>query len=117
MKVRHYTLYSYNNFNPSSGDCVQWFRAEAEMQCWQEQIELKLAELLRTARSFRKMQEIWTKLAQHPKPGYSAYAKQKAAMYGRMAHSCDEGLDRVGYGGLRLMMESGGSLLEFVETN
>ena len=34
-----------------------------------------------------------------------------------MAHSCDEGLDRVGYGGLRSMMESGGSLLEFVETN
>jgi hypothetical protein len=87
------------------------------MQRWQEQIELKLAELLQTARSFRKMQEIWTKLAQHPKPGYSAYAKQKAAMYGRMARSCDEGLDRAGYGTLRSTMELGGSLLEFVEAN
>ncbi|KAJ7111002.1 hypothetical protein C8R44DRAFT_633535, partial [Mycena epipterygia] len=37
------------------GDRVQWFRAEAEMQRWQEQIEQKLAELLRTIRSFRTM--------------------------------------------------------------
>jgi hypothetical protein len=39
-----------------SGDRVQWFRAEAEMQRWQEQGKQKLAELLRTSR--------WSALAQ-----------------------------------------------------
>ncbi|KAJ7930322.1 hypothetical protein B0H13DRAFT_1858952 [Mycena leptocephala] len=48
-----------------SSDRVQWFRAEAEMQRWQEQKEQKLVELLRTVRSFVKMQHVWTQLADH----------------------------------------------------
>jgi hypothetical protein len=99
----------------SPADRVQWFRAEAEMRRWQEQVELKLAELLRTSRSFRKLQEIWTKLSQHVDPGYAAYAKQKAAMYGRMARSCNDGLDRAGYGGLQSMIEGGKPLVQFVQ--
>jgi hypothetical protein len=96
------------------GDRVQWFRAEAEMQRWQEQTEQKLAELLRTSESFRKMQEIWTDLSKHHVGGYVAYAKQKAAIYGRMACSCDDGLARAGYSGLRTTLASGLSLVDFV---
>ena len=100
------------------GDRVQWFRAEADMQRWQEQVELKLAELFRTSRSFRRMQEIWTTLSLDQPPSYMAYAKQKAAMYKEMAQSCDVGLDNAGYGGLRLELDSGNggmTLLKFVE--
>jgi hypothetical protein len=45
------------NLTTPQGDRVQWFRAEAEMQRWQEQGEQKLAELLRTNRSFLKMED------------------------------------------------------------
>ncbi|KAJ6552637.1 hypothetical protein DFH09DRAFT_1085810 [Mycena vulgaris] len=43
-----------------SGDRVQWFRAEADMQRWQEQKEQNLVELLQTIQSFVKMQsDMW----------------------------------------------------------
>jgi hypothetical protein len=54
------------------GNRVQWFRAEAEMQRWKEQKEQKLAELLRTNRSFLKMEATWTALAT---AGHRAYAR------------------------------------------
>ncbi|KAK7021678.1 hypothetical protein R3P38DRAFT_2533474, partial [Favolaschia claudopus] len=70
------------------GDRVQWFRAEAEMQRWQEQGEQKLAELLRTNRSFLKMEDTWQVLGKrNNQPGHAAYAKQKAAMYRRRAQT------------------------------
>ncbi|KAJ7788052.1 hypothetical protein B0H14DRAFT_2628674 [Mycena olivaceomarginata] len=63
-------------------DRVQWFRAEAEMQRWQEQKEQKLAELLWTNRSFLKMEATWTALASESAiAGHRAYARQKAATY------------------------------------
>ncbi|KAK6980805.1 CxC2 domain-containing protein [Favolaschia claudopus] len=43
----------------SEGDRVQWFRAEAEMQRWQEQTEQKLAELLRTNRKWSTLGQKW----------------------------------------------------------
>ncbi|KAJ7827942.1 hypothetical protein B0H14DRAFT_2594896 [Mycena olivaceomarginata] len=63
------------------GDRVQWFGAEAEMQRWPEQAEQKLAELLRTNRSFQTMERTWATLASaNTLPGHQAYARQKAAM-------------------------------------
>jgi hypothetical protein len=86
------------------------------MQRWQEQAEQKLAELLRTAESFKKMQDIWTHLARRQEPGFVAYAKQKAAMYGKMVSSSDEGLVCAGYAGLRARIEKDEiSLLDVVE--
>ncbi|KAJ7931951.1 hypothetical protein B0H13DRAFT_1857371 [Mycena leptocephala] len=62
-------------------DRVQWFRAEAEVQRWQEHVEMRLAELLRTIRSFRKWHEVWSSLAeQQDNPGHAAYAKQKSCV-------------------------------------
>ncbi|KAF7304596.1 CxC2 domain-containing protein [Mycena chlorophos] len=84
------------------GDRVQWFRAEAEMQRWREQREQKIAELLRTRRSFLRMAQTWNTLADlnAEKPGYSAYGHQKAAMFTRMAREVEERIKEAGYGEL-----------------
>ncbi|KAJ7731905.1 hypothetical protein DFH07DRAFT_781074 [Mycena maculata] len=70
----------------AEGDRVQWFRAEADMIRWQEQIEQKLAELRTTIRSFAAYKDAWTKMASIEEQagnwiGYVAYAKQKADMW------------------------------------
>ncbi|KAJ7449748.1 hypothetical protein B0H11DRAFT_1743513, partial [Mycena galericulata] len=67
------------------GDRIQWFRAEAEMERWREQVEMKLAELRTTIRSFAAYKRIWTQLALEQDAtqiGHIAYAKQKAHMFG-----------------------------------
>ncbi|KAJ7799913.1 hypothetical protein B0H14DRAFT_2616624 [Mycena olivaceomarginata] len=99
----------------NEGDRVQWFRAEAEMQRWQEQGEQKLAELLRTNRSFLKMEDTWTALASQnaqTKPGHSAYAKQKATMYHKHAEMAQALILGVGYGDL---LASDASLVQRVQ--
>ncbi|KAJ7749001.1 hypothetical protein B0H14DRAFT_3603870, partial [Mycena olivaceomarginata] len=83
------------------GDRVQWFRAEAEMQRWQEQKEQKLAELLRTNRSFLKMEATWSALASDSATaGHRAYARQKAATYQTRAQQAQNFITRAGYGKL-----------------
>ncbi|KAJ7460424.1 hypothetical protein B0H11DRAFT_1924017 [Mycena galericulata] len=87
----------------NEGDRVQWFRAEAEMQRWQEQWEQKLVELLRTRRSFGKMESVWAQLADmQPSEahGAKAYARQKAAMYARRKSEAEIQVKKVGYGQL-----------------
>jgi hypothetical protein len=97
-----------------SGERVQWFRAEADMQRWQEQVEQKEAELLRIIRSFDKMKETWTALsliqANHL-PGHVAYAKKKASMFEAMENDCKKKLEGAGYKHL-LSME--GTLVDYV---
>ncbi|KAJ6466512.1 hypothetical protein DFH09DRAFT_956689 [Mycena vulgaris] len=66
------------------GDRIQWFRAEAEMERWREQIEIKLAEWRTTIRSFARYKLAWAEVAELQQPedhGYIAYAKQKSAMF------------------------------------
>ncbi|RDB28165.1 hypothetical protein Hypma_001335 [Hypsizygus marmoreus] len=80
------------------GDRVQWFRAEAEVERWQEQWETKQAEFLRCIRSFGKMQFVWTELADSQTTiGHIAYARQKAAMYARMARDAQAKFNTAGY--------------------
>ncbi|KAJ6579882.1 hypothetical protein B0H10DRAFT_1962713 [Mycena sp. CBHHK59/15] len=82
----------------SEGDRVQWFRAEAEMKRWQEQGEQKIAELLRSNRSFKHMEATWTTLAStNHLPGHQAYARQKAAMHRRRAEQARGFITLVGY--------------------
>ncbi|KAJ7923693.1 hypothetical protein B0H13DRAFT_1864678 [Mycena leptocephala] len=99
----------------NEGDRVQWFRAEAEMQRWQEQKEQKLVELLRTIRSFTKMQQVWIELAnQHSsnQPGHAAYARQKAWMYQRRA---EEAQNLVRSGGHGDLLAPTANVIEFIE--
>ncbi|KAJ7124151.1 hypothetical protein C8R44DRAFT_530114, partial [Mycena epipterygia] len=68
----------------SVGDRIQWYRAEAEMERWREQVEMKLAEWRTTIRSFAAYKDAWTQLAAAQNAeniGHIAYAKQKAYMF------------------------------------
>ncbi|KAJ6514598.1 hypothetical protein DFH09DRAFT_1431747 [Mycena vulgaris] len=100
----------------SEGMCdrVQWFRAEAEMQRWQEQKEQKLVELLRTIRSFDKMGRVWTQLADLApnQPGHAAYARQKAAMYERRA---EEARGYVKMAGHEALLLPTANVIQFIE--
>jgi len=61
---------------------VKFFRDEADMERWREQVEIKHAEFYRVIRAFRKYREIWTALASSsPTPGHAAYANKVAARY------------------------------------
>ncbi|KAJ6482251.1 hypothetical protein DFH09DRAFT_1462551, partial [Mycena vulgaris] len=99
----------------SEGDRVQWFRAEAEMQRWQEQGEQKLVELLRTMRSFAKMQSVWAELAERQASdclGARAYARQKASMYNRRRLEARKKIQEIGCGHL---LEETANVVAFVE--
>jgi hypothetical protein len=85
------------------------------MQRWQEQKEQKLVELLRTVRSFTKMQHVWTQLADHHcanQPGHTAYARKKAAMYDRRAEDA-RGLVRLG--GYDELLSPTANVIEFIK--
>lgn len=63
---------------------VKFFRDEADMERWREQVEIKHAEFARVIRAFRKYREIWTALAistSSPSLGHAAYAYKVAARY------------------------------------
>jgi hypothetical protein len=81
-----------------SGDCVQWFRAEAEMQRWQEEWERKQAEFMRCIRSFGKMSDVWAELSKSsPSNGHASYAQKKSAMFARMRRVAQAKFDSAGY--------------------
>ncbi|KAK7021435.1 hypothetical protein R3P38DRAFT_2435965, partial [Favolaschia claudopus] len=43
---------------------VQWFRARADMERWQEEVEILAQEFRRSIKGFTKMRDVWTSLAQ-----------------------------------------------------
>jgi hypothetical protein len=67
------------------GDRVQWFRSEAEVLRWLEQVELKHFEFIRLIRSFRYTSSVWRAAAaadeKKTSVGYRAYALKQAAIY------------------------------------
>ncbi|KAJ3841846.1 hypothetical protein F5878DRAFT_702525 [Lentinula raphanica] len=64
-------------------DSVQWFRAEADMERWQEQLEIKHAEFLRLITSFTKHRDAWDLLAKRYStlPGHLAYAQEHRDLF------------------------------------
>jgi len=78
-------------------DRVQWFRAQADMWRWQEELEILEEEFRRTARAFDRMAFVWKELARrHTRKGYVAYAHEKSAMYRYMAKECKEKFEAAG---------------------
>jgi hypothetical protein len=73
-------------------DRVQWFRARAHMEHWEEEFETVEEEFRRTIRGFDRMAEVWTQLAEMAvvgaQAGHAEYAFEKAWMYGDMATDC-----------------------------
>ncbi|KAK7024355.1 hypothetical protein VNI00_016409 [Paramarasmius palmivorus] len=65
-------------------DRVQWFRSRADMQRWQEEVEILSEEFRRAVRGFVTMADAWHKVAaisHELGPGYVAYAKRQAYVY------------------------------------
>jgi hypothetical protein len=84
-----------------SGDRIQWFRAEAEMERWREEWEVKQADFLHCIHTFRTMSTIWQTMASGSSElGKVAYAKQKSAMYREMEHDAKDTFSKAGYGDL-----------------
>ncbi|KAJ7237258.1 hypothetical protein C8J57DRAFT_1247266 [Mycena rebaudengoi] len=79
------------------GDRVQWARAEADMDRFQEQMEAKLAEFLRCSVAFHTNAENWTKMSAKEERGYGEYARQTAAMWLRLATQSEDHLCKAGY--------------------
>ena len=99
-------------FDP--GDRVQWFRAEAEMQRWQEQWEAKQADFMRCIQSYKKMSEVWAQLAASSDTvGRAAYARRTSAMYDAMAQSAKALFISAGYQD-RILTEDK-TLADFIE--
>ncbi|KAJ6454275.1 hypothetical protein DFH09DRAFT_1390415 [Mycena vulgaris] len=86
------------------------------MQRWQEQGEQKLVELLRTMRSFAKMQSVWAELAERDRHQIAsvarAYARQKASMYNRRRLEARKKIQEIGCGHL---LEETANVVAFVE--
>lgn len=78
-------------------DRVQWFRARADMERWQEEVEILEEELWRMVRGCQRMDVVWTKMAEKcEKAGYKAYALQKAFMFKRMSDDANTKLLKAG---------------------
>ncbi|KAJ3757151.1 hypothetical protein EV360DRAFT_84276 [Lentinula raphanica] len=75
-------------------DSVQWFRAEADMERWQEQLEIKHAEFLRLIASFKKHRDAWellaTQYSSRLTPGHTAYAKEHQDMFDSLRVDAEE---------------------------
>ncbi|KDR66863.1 hypothetical protein GALMADRAFT_283703 [Galerina marginata CBS 339.88] len=86
------------------GDRVQWFRAEAEMERWQEEWEAKQAEFKRCINTFRKMSD---------NAGKVAYAKRQSAIFGEMERRAVELFKQAGYEHL-ITLEDGKILADYI---
>lgn len=83
---RHYPYRIQITDDHTTGDRVQWFRAEAEVWRWREQYEIKHAEFVRIIKTFSRMADIWHGLANHQDlPEAVAYARRHAAIFSRLA--------------------------------
>ena len=94
---------------------MQWFRAEAEMQRWQEQWEVKQAEFLRAIRWFGSMADTWAQLSDRSMhPGRTAYAKRTSSIFREMARTARALFIDVGYED-RLSQDNGEILADWIQ--
>ncbi|KAJ7094336.1 hypothetical protein C8R44DRAFT_749527 [Mycena epipterygia] len=77
---------------------VQWHRACADMERWQEEVEILSQEFRRAIQGFTKMEAVWTTLAQDHSndPGKQAYALKTANMYRQMCKDAEKKFADVG---------------------
>ena len=77
---------------------VQWHRARADMELWQEEVEILAQEFCRAIQGFNRMETVWTALAhEHAEdPGKKAYALKTANMFQEMGKDAQEKFTKVG---------------------
>jgi hypothetical protein len=75
---------------------VKFFHSEAEFQRWQEQIEIKHAELFHGIKCFASFQGIWLDMAKTgSSSSHSTYAWRTATMYAGLKAELEDVLKRV----------------------
>ncbi|KAJ6505280.1 hypothetical protein C8R45DRAFT_923574 [Mycena sanguinolenta] len=91
-----YLVHCFNSHH-SMAARVQWHRARADMEQWQE-VEILGQEFHRAIQGFNKMETIWTALAHDHEnaPGKKAYALKVAGMYQQMGKDAQEQFEKVG---------------------
>jgi len=100
--------------NLVTGDRVQWFRAEAEVERWREEWEAKQADFKRCISTFGKMTSVWLELSRSSdNPGNIAYAKKQSAMFGEMKGCTEELFKKAGYEHL-IILEDGKILADYI---
>jgi hypothetical protein len=67
------------------------------MERWQEELEIKQADFIRSINFFRKMSDVWSQLGITGSSGKDAYAKKKSAMYKEMESAARELFTKAGY--------------------
>ncbi|KAJ6481348.1 hypothetical protein DFH09DRAFT_950853, partial [Mycena vulgaris] len=77
---------------------VQWHRARADVERWQEELEIVGQEFCRALQGFKKMHSVWTALADDHEnnPGRKAYASKVASMYEQMEKNMCQQFEKVG---------------------
>jgi hypothetical protein len=75
----------------NTADRVQWFRALADVERWQEEVEILTQESRRTVMGFQRMRDVWYALSSPFSVedtavgrGKIAYAKRQGAMYANL---------------------------------
>lgn len=65
------------------GNRVQWFRAEADMFRWLEQLEMKMVDFARCHTTFHRMAEVWETLATEKQSlvGFSGFAHRQSSLF------------------------------------
>ncbi|KAJ6552856.1 hypothetical protein B0H19DRAFT_1072355 [Mycena capillaripes] len=108
-------LWQLGKLTKMSNNEMEAWSNEVRLSICQEQWEQKLVKLLRTARSFSRMQAVWTQLSKNQpqgRPGARAYALQKAAMYEKRWIQAHKNLKNLGFGHL---LGEAANVIEFVE--
>ena len=80
-------------------DRVQWFRVRAQMERWEEEVEIVEEEFRRTVRAYEATGRMWSELGEKSRTkgkGYVAYALQKASMFEEMATDAREKFEAAG---------------------
>ncbi|KAJ7339721.1 hypothetical protein DFH08DRAFT_1013175 [Mycena albidolilacea] len=95
-------------------DRVQWARAEAEMDRFQEQMEIKLTEFLRCLTTFQFNERAWIQMSKNSDlgPGFAEWAKGTAQMWKQLSDQCQTHLTMAGY---KFALEPDFNLVSYVE--
>ncbi|KAJ3753403.1 hypothetical protein EV360DRAFT_87832 [Lentinula raphanica] len=83
---------------------IQWARAEADFERWQEEVEKKHGDFMRVIRASAYARDAWTILAQTPhasSPGHVAYAREHSDMLESLRSDAEAKYMQCGIPGLR----------------
>ncbi|KAJ3768299.1 hypothetical protein FB446DRAFT_792422 [Lentinula raphanica] len=89
---------------------IQWARAEADFERWQEEVEKKHGDFMRVIAASAYARDAWLELAQTPhasSPGHIAYAKEHSDMFESLRSDAQVKYEHCGIPGLRNIYKGG----------